>query len=130
MNAEQLTSGRWFRVTLEHGEDLKGSLLEWAREHDVRRAWVQCLGEVADLRVASGYEDEDPGGPKLFEDVESNHHVQGVGTVVCDEDREQVHLHGPLGRAGETTTGCWADRPTAFRGMELLVMELQPAEST
>lgn len=125
MESEPLTVSRWFRLTLEHEEELKASLLEWAREHDVRLAWLQGLGEAAGFRVAAGYREGTPESSTLMREVSASHHAVALGTIDRRGEREEVHLHGPLGRDGETHTGCWADRPAAYRGMEFLAAVLE-----
>lgn len=125
MDVREVTPSRWFRLVLEDGDDLKDELLAWARRENVRLAWLQCLGEAAGFRVASGYRGEQPDSSTLMREVSANHHALAIGTIDRRGDREEVHLHGPLGREGDTRTGCWADRPVVYRGMEILVAVLE-----
>lgn len=125
MNSTRLEVRSWYRITLDHGENFKRTLLEWARGNDVRLAWLQCLGELENATVASGYAGADPSGDKHMKTLRDNHHVMGMGTLIRDQDGERVHLHGPMGRDGETTTGCWAENPDTFRGMDCLVAVLE-----
>lgn len=122
MEETKLDPVEWYRIRLGHEKNLKQSLIDWARDHDVALAWIQGLGELKNAKTASGYhDDDDPESTKFVESHHSNRHVMGLGTIIRDEDGERVHMHGPMGRKGETATGCWAGEPDTFRGMDLLV---------
>lgn len=124
MQEAELRPNRWFRLDLEDGDDLKGSLLEWARDRGVDFGFLRCVGELRDVRIASGYRES--GGEKNMVALDSNVHVSGQGTLIRSGEREEVHLHGSAGRKTDTLTGCWADRPRVYRGMTVLVTELEP----
>lgn len=126
MDVTELSPVSWYRITLEHEVDLKQALIDWARENDVSLAWVQGIGEIRNPTVATGYEDnDDPRSEKFIQSSSDNHHAVGIGTIIRDQDGERVHMHGPVGRDGETTTGCWAQNPETFRGMDLLITVLE-----
>lgn len=125
MEETELEPVSWYRLTLGHEKNLKQSLLDWARDREVKLAWVQCLGELKNAKTASGYaDDSNPDSEKYIESLASNRHVMGQGTIIRDDEGERVHLHGPMGRKDETATGCWAGEPDTFRGMDLLVTVL------
>lgn len=126
MEETRLDAVSWYRLTLGHEQNLKQSLIEWGRKHDVTLAWIQCLGELKNSKVASGYEsNQDPESEKYIQPFGPNRHVMGLGTLIRDEDGERVHLHGPMGRKNDTATGCWAGEPETFRGMDMLVTVLE-----
>jgi len=125
LSENEIQPKSWHRLQIGHGEDLKETLVNWARDNDVTLAWIQGIGELQNAQTASGYKSDDPQGDKFVRPLSDNQHVMGMGTIIRDEDGERVHLHGPMGREHETATGCWAGSPKTFRGMDFLVTVLE-----
>lgn len=123
MEAEEFQPNRWFRLSLGDGDPLKESIRSFAEQEGVELGWLQVLGELEDGSVASGYEAPDF-TDKILVNLEDNHHVLGSGTVELRNGEREVHLHGPMGRDGETGTGCWAGEQTVFRGLDVFLVEL------
>lgn len=123
MDVEEFTPARWFRISLEDGEPLKDSIQSFASDRDVTLGWIQVIGELKKGKIASGYEDS--GNEKIMVDLDGTRHVLGIGSVEYRDGELEVHLHGPMGRAGETGTGCWAGEQDVFRGLDVLLVELK-----
>lgn len=125
MDVNEFRSNRWIKISLGDGDPLKESILEVARDHEVGHGWLQVIGEVKDGRIVSGYRGPDS-DEKIVLDRSENEHVIALGTVKNEDGVEEVHLHGPMGREGQTGTGCWAGEQSVFKGLDVLLVELEP----
>ncbi|MFB6346676.1 MAG: PCC domain-containing protein [bacterium] len=130
MDVQEFRSKRWFRLLLEDDESLKASIRDASRERGIGFGWIQVVGEIKDPKLASGYRLEENGDTpeKIMVEPGESHHVLGVGSVRKSGDGREVHLHGPMGRDGETTTGCWAGDQSVFKGLEVVLVELESVE--
>lgn len=128
MDVEEFQPNRWFRLSLDDGESLKDSVRTFAERENIELGWLFALGEISEGRVASGYESPDF-ADKIMVDLDDNQHVLGSGTVETRNGELEVHLHGPMGRDGETATGCWAGEQSVFRGLDLLLVELDELQN-
>ncbi len=125
MESTQIEPIRWFRITLDHEESLKGSLRKFGRDQNIDFAWIQVVGELVEGKVASGYFSENFSEGKFMNPVEENRHVLGIGSLSKSGDDYSVHLHGPQGREEGTLTGCWGGDPSVLRGVEVILAEFQ-----
>jgi predicted DNA-binding protein with PD1-like motif len=108
MQAGEGKIGRVFIIRLEDGDMLPGCLEEFARKKGVKNGFVLLVGGIGGGQIVVGprYSDIMPPDPMLIP-VDGAHEVVAVGVLAPGEDGEIVlHIHGALGRSGQTKTGC------------------------
>ena len=108
MKATEGRVGRVFVIRLEDGDVVPDCIERFAAERGVAHAQVVLLGGLGGGQVVVGprHSDRMPPEPMLLP-VDGAHEVVAVG-VLAPDDRGQgvLHIHGALGRSGQTLTGC------------------------
>ncbi len=100
--------GRIFMLRLDDGDMLPGCIEDFAREKGIEVAQVTMIGGIGSGQVVVGprYSDVMPPEAMLLP-VDGAHETAAVGVLAPDEQGNPVlHIHGTLGRAGKTLTGC------------------------
>lgn len=109
MQSHELSLGRTFGVTFDHGDDFFPALEKFCRERDVRQAfvpafiagfkWVELVGTCEKL--------EDPAAPVWTKVHLENAEALGCGTIVYNssEDRFLPHVHVAVGLKEHSATG-------------------------
>ncbi|MCX9193849.1 DUF296 domain-containing protein [Carbonactinospora thermoautotrophica] len=102
MRAHELTTGRTFGVTFDHGEDFFTSLTDFCRAHGIRHGYIPMfLAGFAEAEIVGTCDKlPDPHAPVWSKVHVANAEALGVGTLAYDPDTDQVlpHIHVSLGR--------------------------------
>lgn len=126
MKHSEARTGRTFVIRLEDGDRLPDALEAFAREHDIERASCIIVGGIGGGRLVVGPEEPSarPVVPMLHE-MDGVHEIAGVGMIFPSEDgTPRLHMHGALGRAGRTRTGCVRPGVTVWQVCEVVLTEL------
>jgi len=118
--------GRVFIIRLEDGDVVPGCIERFAEEHGVSVGQVILVGGIGGGKVVVGPErsDEMPPQPMLLP-IDGVHEVLGVGVLVPDEGGKPVlHIHGALGRSGQTMSGCLRPGVTTWLVGEVILYEV------
>ena len=118
--------GRVFVLRLDDGDVLPGCIEAFAAEKHVNVAQVSLLGAVQSGDVVAGPRDTRtvPASPMLLP-VDGVHEVLGIGLLAPDEmGKPRLHVHGALGRAGRTLTGCLRPGVNTWCMIEAIVVEI------
>jgi len=108
MKAGEGKIGRVFIIRLEDGDLLPNCLEEFAQKKGIKNGFVLLVGGIGSGQIVVGprRSDEMPPDPILLP-VDGAHEVAAVGVLAPGEDNKIVlHIHGALGRSGQTKTGC------------------------
>jgi predicted DNA-binding protein with PD1-like motif len=108
MQAGEGKLGRVFIIRLEDGDILPGCLEDFAREKGVKNGFVLLVGGIGSGQIVMGprFSDVMPPDPMLIP-VDGAHEVFAVGVLAPGEDNKtELHIHGALGRSGQTKMGC------------------------
>lgn len=109
MKSAQLTIGRTFGVTFDHGDNFFASLAEFCRSNDVRQGYIPMfIAGLAEVEIVGACEKlADPEAP-----VWSKVHLErvealGGGTLAYDAATDTVlpHIHVTVGEKGRSATG-------------------------
>ncbi|WP_425833621.1 PPC domain-containing DNA-binding protein [Streptomyces fractus] len=109
MRSYELTTGRTFGVTFDHGDDFFPTLAEFCRSNGVRHGYVPMfIAAFAEAEIVGACEKlEDPEAP-----VWSKVHVErveamGCGTLAYDAETDTVlpHIHTSLGEKARSANG-------------------------
>jgi predicted DNA-binding protein with PD1-like motif len=125
MRASEGRLGRVFILRLDDGDILPGCVEWFALENGVTAGQVVLVGGVGGGNVVTGPRDSTtmPPEPMLLP-VDGAHEVVGVGVLAPGEDgRPVLHIHGALGRSGQTLTGCLRPGVSAWLVAEATIIE-------
>lgn len=130
MKSVEMTRGRIFVLTIDTGERIRRVIETFCSSNGIVNARVEILGGVqAGSSFVSGPQLEDgrettPIRPTVVS-TSAPTEFHGFGTVFPDESGNPVlHLHGSLGRDGDSSTGCFRENAIAWLTMEAVVEEL------
>ncbi len=108
MKATEGRTGRVFVIRLEDGDVVPDCIEAFAAEHEVSVAHAILIGGIGAGEVVVGPRRSDvmPPEPMLLP-IDGAHEAAAVGVLAPGEDgKPTLHIHGALGRSGQTTTGC------------------------
>jgi len=131
MKATEGKIGRVFVIRLENGDVVPDCIEGFAAERGVSVAHVVMVGGIGGGQVVVGprHSDVMPPEPMLLP-VEGAHEVAAVGVMAPGEDgRPVLHIHGALGRSGNTLTGCLRPGVTTWLVGEVILYEILGAEA-
>jgi len=118
--------GRVFMIRLEDGDVVPQCIERFAEEHRVLTGHAILVGGIGggDLVVGPRRSEEMPPEPMLLP-IDGAHEVLGVGVLAPGEDgKPALHIHGALGRAGQTMTGCLRHGVTTWLVGEVVLYEI------
>ena len=124
--------GRVFVIRLEEGDVLPGCIERFAEENGVSVGQVIMVGGIGDGEVVVGPQSsvEMPPQPMLLP-VDGAHELLAAGVLAPDENGKPIlHIHGALGRSGQTMTGCLRPGVTTWLVVEAILYEILGVKST
>ncbi len=109
MRHAELTIGRTFGVTFDHGEDFFATLSTFCRENRVRHGYIPMfLAAFAEAAIVGACDKlDDPKAPVWSRVHLTNVEAFGGGTLAFDETNDQVHphIHVAVGLKERSATG-------------------------
>jgi uncharacterized protein len=108
MRATQGRVGRVFVLRLDDGDSIPSCIEEFALDNRIMTGQVVFIGGIGSGEVVVGPHNsvEMPPQPMVLP-VDGAHEVVGLGLLAPDEAGKPVlHIHGAMGRSGQTLTGC------------------------
>ena len=109
MYNRELTTGRTFGVTFEHGEDFFPTLAEFCRTNGIRHGYIPMfLAGFSEAAIVGTCDKlDDPGAPVWSRVHVTNVEALGCGTLAYDPDNDQVlpHIHTSLGEKERSAVG-------------------------
>src|SRR5215212_11358620 len=108
MEARELTAGRTFGVTFQHGEDFFEMLAMFCRQHAIRQGYVPMfLAGFAEVEIVGTCEKlEDPKAPIWSRVHLENVEAFGCGTIADDLNGGVLpHIHTTLGLKERSAIG-------------------------
>ena len=127
MRSAEMRDGRVFVLRLEEGEILHEAIESFCLAEGVRNATVIAVGGVdagSQFVVGPSVPIEDKIVP-LVHTLDAPCELTGSGTVFPDESGNPIlHMHGSVGRAGGSITGCFRRRMVVWLVMEVVIREM------
>lgn len=109
MRSHELTIGRTFGLSFDHGEDLVGALREFCRANDVRQGYIPFfLAGFSALRIVGTCERlDEPVAPVRSGVYLTNVEAHGGGTIAYDPSQDAIlpHIHVSVGLKELSATG-------------------------
>ena len=129
MKATEGKIGRVFILSLEEDDKLPHCIEKFAGENDIKNGYVNFIAGIKTGSIISGPKDSNarPVEP-LNVDINNTHESAAIGLIARDnEDNPILHIHGFLGRNGETTSGCFGQGVDVWVTGEAIVYEILDA---
>lgn len=109
MQSRELTVGRTFGVTFDHGDDFFDTLIAFCRAEHIRQGYIPMFlagFEEAEI-VGTSEKLEDPNAPVWSRVHLQNVEAVGCGTLAYDHENDQIwpHIHTSLGIKDHGATG-------------------------
>lgn len=125
MKVSEGAVGRVFVVRLEDGDHLPGVIEDLAKEKDIRSATVILLGGLGCGQIVVGPETPEVPPKPMIKKLQGVHEIAGLGTLFCNEQGQpKLHLHGAMGRGGQTITGCTRKGVEVWLVAEAIITEI------
>ncbi|WP_436501708.1 PPC domain-containing DNA-binding protein [Actinokineospora sp. HUAS TT18] len=109
MRSHDLTVGRTFGVTFDHGEDFFTALAEFCRVNNVRQGYIPSfIAGLSEVDIVGTCDKlDDPAAPVWTKVHLTNVEAFGGGTLAYDPDTDQVlpHIHVAVGLKEHSATG-------------------------
>lgn len=131
MKASEGQLGRVFVIRLEDGDVVPDCIERFAEEKGVSVGYAFLVGGIGKGEVVVGprRSEEMPPDPMLLP-IDAAHEVLAVGILAPDEDGKPVmHIHGALGRSGQTMTGCLRPGVSTWLVAEAILYEIVGADA-
>ena len=126
MKAMEGKAGRTFVLRLEHGDPLPKCIEDFAAEKQIRLAQVVFIGGIFEGNLVAGpRKTEDPRPDPIVLPVEGAGDAFASGIIAPAENgRPVLHMHGAVGRAGQTMAGCFQKGVTVWLVGEAVICEI------
>lgn len=124
MDIQEGGVGRVFLLKFEDGEDLLAELSAFARQKNLKAAWLFFLGAVKKGQLVVGPEKTELPPVPAWQEISQAWEIVGLGNLFWEGDAPRLHLHGALGRGENTRTGCLRQVTEVYLVAEVLVLEL------
>jgi uncharacterized protein len=130
MKASEGRTGRIFIIRLDDGDIVPGCIEQFAADNKVAVGCAIMLGDVGSGQIVVGPRKSELQSPEpMLLPVDGAHEVVAVGTLAPDADGKPVlHIHGALGRSGNTVTGCLRNGVTTWLVGEVVLLEVLGAD--
>ena len=132
MIATEGTIGRVFILRLEDGDLVPDCIEQFAADRGVTHGQVVLTGGIGAGEVIVGPRDSSARPPDPMRlPIDGAHEVAAVGVLAPDESgRPVLHIHGALGRSGQTLTGCLREGVKTWLVGEAVLCEIVGAAAT
>ncbi len=126
MKATEGKTGRIFVLRLDDGDVIPGCIEHFAYENNIKAAQVILVGGLGGGEVVVGPHESDKMPPiPMMLPVDGAHEVAAAGIIAQDETGKPVlHIHGAMGRSGQTLTGCFRPGVKTWLVAEAVIIEL------
>lgn len=127
MKYAEAKSGRVFVIRLEDGDILHEQIEQFAKEKDIKAAYLTVLGggDRGSVLITGPKDGRSKKIVPQEEHLDCVHEVVGTGTLFPNEQGETLlHMHLACGRGDSTITGCVRRGVKVWQVMEVILHEL------
>jgi uncharacterized protein len=126
MKATEGKIGRVFFIRLEDGDIIPDCIEEFSREKGITTGHAVIVGGAGSGQVVVGPRDSEEMPPDpIMLPVDGAHEILASGIIAPDQEGNPVlHIHGALGRSGNTLTGCLRPGVTTWLVGEVVLYEI------
>ncbi len=124
MNYSIGKTGRVIVARFDDGEEIVSGMKTLVREADISSGVIFFLGALRSGETVAGpREDTLPPAPHWLS-FDHTHEVIGIGTVFPAGGEPAIHLHGALGRGGESLVVCLRRMAEVYLILEVIILEI------
>jgi predicted DNA-binding protein with PD1-like motif len=109
LRSYELTTGRTFGVTFDHGDDFFPTLTDFCRQNGVKHGYIPMfIAGFAEAEIVGACEKlENPEAPVWSKVHLTGVEAMGCGTLAYDAEADTVlpHIHTSLGEKARSATG-------------------------
>ena len=124
MEIAEISTPRWYKVTLKAGDDLFQSLREFFKEEKLKEAYIlSCIGSLEKVGLAYPKTKQIP--PEIDRmSLEGLFEINGIsGNIKKEAGEIKVHLHGSVSQSGiEVSGGAMNEGTRIFKVAELVIV--------
>lgn len=126
MKVKEGKLGRVFMLRIEEGDRIPDCIEEFAKNNNISIAHVSMLGTLMDGEVIVGPRKTSENPPKPMDlPIYEAHETIATGVIAPDKNEKPIlHIHGALGRSGNTIMGCLRNGVKAWVCCEAIVQEI------
>jgi predicted DNA-binding protein with PD1-like motif len=126
MKSIEGTLGRVFILRLEQDDLLPKCIEDFAAEKQIRLGQVIFIGGIYQGNLVTGpRRTSDPRPDPIVLPISEAHDAFATGIIAPAEDgRPTLHLHGALGRSGQTIAGCFQNGVAVWLVGEAVIYEI------
>ena len=116
--------GRAIVIKFEDGDGLVEGITEVARKEGVKAGFFYLLGGMRSAGMVCGPSEPVLPPEPMWESFTDGREVLGIGSVFMKDGEPAVHLHGAVGKANSTLTGCLRKDTKVFLVVEAILLEV------
>jgi uncharacterized protein len=124
MQFREARLGRLFVLKFSHGEDLLQEISQFAITHNIKAAWMQFLGALKQGKLVGGPKEPELPPVPMWQEFSGAWEIVGIGNLFWEGDSPRLHVHGALGKGGETLMGCFRQETEIYLVVEALLFEI------
>ncbi len=118
--------GRIFVLRLEDSDIVPHCIEKFAMDKGISVGQVVLLGGIGKGELVVGPRDSCQMPPqKMLLPIDGAHEILAIGVIAPDKDGKSIlHIHGALGRSGQTMTGCMREGLSTWLVGEAVIYEI------
>ena len=116
--------GRVFVLKFEDGDSLIEGITKVASDENVDAGFVMLLGGMRQAGMVCGPKEPVLPPDPIWQEFSDGREILGVGSIFLKDGEPAVHLHGAVGKAGATLTGCVRRDDKVFLVVEATILEI------
>jgi uncharacterized protein len=126
MKAIEGILGRVFVLRLGHDDPLPKCIEDFAAEKQIRLAQVVFIGGIYNGNLVTGpRKTDEPRPDPIVLPVNEAHDALAAGIIAPSEGgKPALHMHGALGRSGQTIAGCFQAGVSVWLVGEAVIYEI------
>jgi predicted DNA-binding protein with PD1-like motif len=121
---KQGSFGRVFVLKFEDKDDLLSEIKRVAVAEKIKVGTIMLLGGMRSAGLVSGPQEAAIPPEPMWNNFNDGREVLGFGTLFWNGSEPVLHLHGAIGRASETLTGCIRKESTVYLVIEAVITEI------
>jgi predicted DNA-binding protein with PD1-like motif len=116
--------GRAIVIKFEDGDSLLDGIIEVAKKEGTKSGFFYLLGGIRSADMVCGPKEPVLPPEPMWEGFTDGRELLGVGSVFLKDGEPAIHLHGAVGKAGTTLTGCIRKDDKVFLVVEAMLLEI------
>jgi uncharacterized protein len=121
---KQGSFGRVFVLKFEDKDDLLSEIKRVAVAETIKVGTIMLLGGMRSAGLVSGPKEAAIPPEPMWNNFNDGREVLGFGTLFWNGNEPVLHLHGAIGRANETLTGCIRKESSVYLVIEAVITEI------